>query len=246
MNQNKSFRFLWAGQSLALFGDGFYTIALVTLVFHLTGTATFTALVPIFRVSAMLISGIVAPLMINRYPLYRILLFSQFGLVVLSFLLTLFCRFLLPYNSTLIIFPFIVLISFLEGWITPARNSLVPRLVPEDQLVKANGYMATTDQTLQLVSWAIGGTLVVIMGPDNVLWLASFLFLLSLLSLYRVQDRTQAAQTKTSDTSKWDSIREGWVYIWQIPSLRTITVMEVVEGIANGTWAGAILLVYVK
>lgn len=248
MIKNTSFWFLWAGQSLALFGDVLYIVALVTLIYQYTGTATYTAMVPIVRVGSLMISGILAPLIIDRYRLHQILIFSLLGQTILILLLTLFNISFHPLTSVFPILLFVVGISFLEGWAAPVRNSLVPRLVNEDQLVKANGYLATTDQTVQFVGWAIGGTLIAIIGPESALWITLGLFVLSMISLYLVRVTTEPQKTKRNQeiTSKWKSIREGWHTIWKLSFLRTIILMEIVEGIGNGAWIGAILLVYVK
>lgn len=248
MRKNTSFGFLWAGQSLALFGDVLSIVSLVTLIFHETGTATYTAMVPIVRVGSLMISGILAPLLIDRYRLRQILIFTVLGQTILFLLLVLVCKFLLPHSPVFPILLFVAAVSFLEGWAAPARNSLVPRLVPEHRLVNANGYLATTDQTVQFVGWAMGGTLIAIIGPQNALWITFGLLALSTASLYFVQDRTEPAtiSPNRATISKWKSIREGWRTIWKVPSLRTIVMMEIVEGIGNGSWMGAILLVYVN
>lgn len=248
MIKNTSFGFLWVGQSLALFGDVLYIVALVTLIFHYTGTATYTAMVPIVRVGSLMISGLLAPLIIDRYRLHQILIFSLLGQTILFLLLTLFCIFLISLFSVFPILLFVIAISFLEGWAAPVRNSLVPRLVPKDQLVQANGYLATTDQTVQFVGWAVGGTLIAMIGPESALWITFGLFLLSIISMYFVKDTTEQVKTNRDRviTHKWKSIREGWHTIWKLSSLRTIIMMEIVEGIGNGAWMGAILLVYVK
>ena len=41
-------------------------------------------------------------------------------------------------------------------------------------------------------------------------------------------------------------IREGWFYLWRNPTLRIVTMMDMIEGIAGTIWVGAITLVYVK
>lgn len=77
---------------------------------------------------------------------------------------------------------------FFDGWTNPARNSLVPRLVTKEQLVKANGLLSTSDQTVLLVGWGAGGLLVELLGAHQVLWLTAVCFLISTLSLFFIHD----------------------------------------------------------
>jgi MFS family permease len=248
MKSRASFAFLWVGQSLTLFGDVFFIVALITMLYHHTGSVTYTAMVPIVKVSSQFISGVVAPLVIERFRLQRILVFAMLGQTILFLFMTLFCLFWLTPATLSLVFLFVAAVSFLEAWVAPARNSMVPRLVPEDRLVKANGYLATTDQTVQFVGWAVGGTVVAFIGAEQALWLTFGLYILSLTCMCFVRDRTEPVQSERTKAngSKWDSIREGWVTIGEIGSLRTVMMMEVVEGIANGAWMGAILLLYAK
>ncbi|MDV2683025.1 hypothetical protein RYX56_01410 [Alkalihalophilus lindianensis] len=45
MKHSSSFRFLWLGQSFANLGDVLYIVALITLIYQLTGSATYMALI---------------------------------------------------------------------------------------------------------------------------------------------------------------------------------------------------------
>ncbi|MBB6669262.1 MFS transporter [Cohnella nanjingensis] len=249
MKSQRGFGYLWAAQSLALFGDAFYVIALVTLVYRETGTATLTALVPIARVGALLVSGILAPLAIRRYPLVRILRFAQGTQTLFLVLMTIYCALSSGKVSLGMLFLFIALASLAEGCVAPARNSLLPRLVPEDRLVKANGYLSATDQSAQFVGWAIGGTLAATMGSANVLWLSAGLFTLLLAAVFGIREKDSSIphdRAAEAEASKWQTIREGWVVIWRSRLLRTVTFTEVVEGVAGGVWAGALMLVFVQ
>lgn len=41
-------------------------------------------------------------------------------------------------------------------------------------------------------------------------------------------------------------MKEGWIHLWSNSTLRLVTLMDVIEGIAGQIWVGAITLVYVK
>ncbi len=238
---------LWASQSLALFGDAFYVIALVTLVYRETGAATWTALVPIVRMGGLLVSGILAPLAIRRYPLAALLKAAQGGQTLFLLLLAMYAASGIGAVSLPLLFALIALASLAEGVVAPGRNSLLPRLVPEARLVQANGYLSATDQSAQFAGWALGGTLAAVIGPGGVLWLAAGLFVLALAAVLGIREpRRPGAVPDDRPESGWQAIRGGWVVIWRSPLLRTVVVTEVIEGVAGGVWAGALMLVFVR
>lgn len=244
--KSRSFFCLWFSQSLANLGDVFYTVALVTLVYKATHNIAYTSLVPFFVCTAQMISGMLAPLLLDRLPLHRLLFYSQTGKTLLMSMLSIFCVNGTSTENFPILFLFIFLTSFLDGWTLPARNGLVPRLIPEERLIKANSMLATTDQTIQFIGWSSGGLLVATLGSAHVLSSTVILFLLSALLTLPIRDRTAKQHQETVPTSKLDSIRTGWLTIWQTPPLRIILFMDLLEGFAEAVWMGAILLVFVQ
>ena len=67
MNYSYSFKFLWLGQSLANLADSFYMLAIVTLIYGKTGSAAISAFIPVIRIIAKFISGIISPLFLERF-----------------------------------------------------------------------------------------------------------------------------------------------------------------------------------
>ncbi|MGN7470619.1 MFS transporter [Brevibacillus sp. SAFN-007a] len=238
-----SFYSLWAGQSLENVAGSFYTIALITLVYHITGSATFAASISLVRVIAKFLSSFLVPLIFDRYPLQRILLFSQAAQMMIVIVLTLLVIFHNNSGTLVVIYVLVFMAGYFDGWAVPSRNALVPRLVQENKLVKANSLLSTSDQSLGLLGWTLGGGMVVYFGEENVLWLTVGLFFLSTLSIIFIKDDSKKVGKQPL---RWDSVKEGWVAIYRNPKLRLVTIMDIIEGIAGGIWIGAITLVFVK
>jgi hypothetical protein len=66
VRKQMSFRFLWFGQMSANLGDVLYVVCLIKLIFDATGSVTYMSLVPFFNTFSALISGLLAPLIINK------------------------------------------------------------------------------------------------------------------------------------------------------------------------------------
>lgn len=247
MVNKSSFRFLWMGQSLANCGDVFYIVGLITTIYEATGSATYMALVPFFITTSRFISGVIAPLIIDRTRLKLMLTYSQLGKTVIILLLACFSSIFLSSDTIFLIFLFVIVISFLDGWANPASNALLPKLVEPNDLVKANSFLAILDQTIRLGGWPVGGILVAVVGGDNVIWLTFLLFVAStiMMALIKDNDEDVMMDKKPKKISKWDTLKEGWVTIWQTPPLRTISIVDFIESIANVVWVAAIIYVYV-
>jgi MFS family permease len=236
------FRFLWFGQMAANLGDVLYIVCLIKLIFDATGYVTYMSLVPFFNTFSALISGFLAPLIINKYKLKSILIYSQCGKTFLILGLC-FTAPLIHLETLYLIYLFICFISFLDGWASPARNALIPSLVEGDRLVKTNSLLAISDQVVQLIAWPIGGTLLVIWGGEDILWITFSLYLFSTVLMGFIKS-TESSQPDQNQ-SRWDVLKEGWRIIWHSKQLRTISFMNVLETFANGVWIAAILFVYV-
>ncbi|WP_232697565.1 MFS transporter [Brevibacillus daliensis] len=258
----KQVRILWLGQLLANIGDVFYLVCILTYIFTTTQSPIITGIVPILFVIAQTVSSTLAPLLYKRFPLQRLLFVSQLSKSCLLLLLVL----LLASTTSLSIYPIMfthLAIAFLDGWANPASNALLPRLSEKQQLMRLNSLFATTDQTVQLSGWALGGLLVSLLGPAPILWGSLILFLLASLLMGLLRDPYDDKKRKgmpaesnqisiemnkqqTKQAGKKEILLHGWRLILSRSDLRTLTLMELLEGLAGAIWAAAIMLFYVS
>ncbi len=199
----RSFYYLWGSQTLSNTVDVLYLVALTTFILDRTGSVVFATLVPFLRVTAQLFSGLIAPLMVDRYRLPFLLTLSQCGQFILFALLA---GYLSPWvggEQILPVYMIIICISFLDGWTTPARNALLPRLVADQALMKANGIVATTDQIVQFAGWAISGVLVAAFGSFPILVAVAVGYGLAMAITLLIEDPTEPKRR-----SVWD-VRTG-------------------------------------
>lgn len=246
MNQ-RSFHWLWIGQSSANLGDAFYTLAVVSHLYELTHSATFAAMVPLLRVGAMLAGGLVAPLVMGRFSLKGILFASQWGQTGL--LVALYAAISVSVSHVIemmAIFAVISMMAFLDGWTAPTRNALVPRLVPEAQWVKANGWLLTSDQIVQLIGWIAGGMLSAKWGVRELIGLTFGMFLFSSVSLQWVKVSGQPREEVEKRLPKREQWKIGWKTLWSRPILRRLVMTDILDTAAGSVWVGALTLVFVQ
>lgn len=138
-------------------------------------------------------------------------------------------------------------LSFLEGWISPSRNSLLPRLVERENLARANSFVATTDQMALFIGFALGGMAVVHYGVVNTLLVTVSFLLLSISSLFVINADSAINQVCTEPGGvSWKTITNSWFYVYTHPIYRRLFAMDALEFFAASVWSGAFLLVFVK
>jgi len=266
----RSFYYLWGSQSLSNTVDVLYLVALTTYVLNKTDSVIFATLVPFLRVTAQLLSGLVAPLMVAKYRLPFLLTVSQLGQFLLFGALALYLSPIVEGSDLKLVYLLIISISFLDGWTSPARNALIPRLVSDEALMKANGMIATTDQIIQFAGWAVSGILVAAFGSFPVLLTVAAGYGIAMTVTLLIEDptepkrrslwdvRTGRAYSRSDESglpsidnqvkapSRWDTLKEGWVLLWQSKRLRSMTLMDMTDALGSTVWIGAFLLVFVK
>lgn len=146
--KNTSFRCLWIGQAFANLGDIFYVVGLISLLYTLMGSAFYLSLLPFTTTIFRFISSLLAPLVIDKFPLKRILVQSQWWKTILLVCLGIYITSFNHGFSVAVIF-FIALISLLlDGVAAPVSAALVPQLVPKEERMKANGFLNVITQTI--------------------------------------------------------------------------------------------------
>lgn len=247
MLKNKSFRALLAGESLANAGDTFYIVALITTVFSVTDSLFYVSLVPIFNLSGGFLGGLVAPLLIDRYKLRSILLNSQLLKTCLLLLLSLYVSLFLSIDTFVIIYLLIFCTNFLDGFAHPTSSAIIPELIEETYLLKANSLMSSVYQFINMGGWAVGGILAVLLHSNGLLILTFILYLLStfLLSFIKI-DEKKHAPSLTKKEDNLHSFLEGWKLILVDNKLRILQITLFLGSIAGPVWVSSIIYPFIE
>lgn len=238
----RPFYYLWTTQTAANAADVLYIMALTVMVLDRTNSLVSAALLPLMRSGAQMLSSLVAPLLIQRFRLSRLLLLSQTGQFLLFICLALYLQLNGDSSSLMLVFSLIFVMSFLDGWTTPARNALIPRLVTHEQgLLKANGLMSVSDQVVQFAGWGLSGVIVAWIGSSPTLMVTAIIYGLAAAFTIGVQEpnhtdnvaksklQKSAEITAETGTNRWQTLTEGWKMIWQTPRLRVLTFMDMID-----------------
>lgn len=164
---------LWLGQVITQIGDRALSLALGYFVFRETGSVTATALLALAGYLPGLLFGSFAGVLADRWDRRRVLLVSQLlqGVVILALLLATQPGWL--WVAYAVMFTELTL-SLLA---LPAGGALLPSLVGEARLARANATLSVGTTVARLLGPPLGGLLVAQAGVKGVVVFDALTFL---------------------------------------------------------------------
>jgi MFS family permease len=162
--RNRNFRRFFAGQFVTNAGDSLYTVAVLWLVFQLSGSTFLTGLANAVLLLPWLLQIIAGPI-VDRLPLRPVLVGSQLvqGAVVLALPLAAATGHL----SVGVIFAVIPVLMLATLLMAPMQATLVPRIVDDSRLSKANSALATVTLGLDMMFDALGGVFIALFSATT-------------------------------------------------------------------------------
>ncbi|WP_286231126.1 MFS transporter [Neobacillus mesonae] len=244
MNKVPFYSFLVGKTSLAL-AEVIYIMVITTFIYQKTASALIASLFPLLQAMANLVAGLVFPLVLRKLPFSKLLRGLPCIRAILLTLLLVSFEFITGNIYVQLIH--VLIISFIGGLEKTILNSIIPKLVAKEHLVKANSSISVTTQSAQIAGYSFTGFAVIHWGHHPTLFFTAALIWMAVLCIFHTSKYTaQDEGIAQVNESKWDLIKEGWAFLWHNQTLRMVTLMDVIEGAAGSIWIGAITLVYVK
>jgi MFS family permease len=227
--RHRDFRLLWTGMSASLLGDGVLLVALAWHVYAIAGVPAAMSAVgfamSLPQVATLLLGGVVS----DRFDRRRVMLLTDLVrgacLAVLA---------VLSIAGAVRLWQIILLVACYgaaSGFFGPAFDAIVPELVPEADLVRANALDQFVRPTaLQIAGPALGGLLVAMAGSGWAFALDAATFAVSagcLLAMRRgaavpsstldspvsTVDGAAAAVEGAAPASIWSELVQGMRYV---------------------------------
>jgi MFS family permease len=171
--RNPDFRRFFAGQFVTNAGDSLYTVAVLWLVFELSGSTALTGAINSILLLPWLLQIFAGPI-VDRLPLKPLLVGSQVaqGVVVLALPLAAATGHL-RVELLFAVAPVLMVASLVMG---PMQATVVPRIVSEGRLSNANSALATVTLGLDMVFDALGGAFIALFGVTTLFLFDSVTF----------------------------------------------------------------------
>lgn len=179
----------------------------------------------------------------NWLPSYTLLYTLQWLKTALLLLLMI----LFPVLSTniLALLTFIFFISLCSGWSAPLLYSILPHLTPKEKLVKVNSIFSFSTQIAQATAYSFTSIIVLLIGATSTLMINNILMIFGCIALHFSLRSIHTERVTEPSSSKSTALLEGWKLLFHHPSLRTVTLMDLIETFAGTIWIGAITMAYV-
>lgn len=197
--KNRNFRLLFIGEGVSLLGDQFYLVALPWLTLQLTGSplslgGVLTA-VAVPRAILMLLGGALS----DRFSPQLVMIVTN----VLRAGLTAILALLVIFQKTELWHLYLLAISFgiIEGFFSPAAETIVPSIVPEEQLIASNVLGQGAMQLISLIGPAFAGVLISAIGIGIAFAVDAISFVISTLALLLIRPQRISSELPIEDAA---------------------------------------------
>jgi MFS family permease len=216
-----NFRFLLTGTVTTNAAQFIQQVTLNWLVYNLTGSGAMLGYLNLTRAAASLGIVPVAGVLIDRVDRRKLMLINNCWL----FMITLTLGFLLIFGSPHLYYLFIF--SFMGGLAQTIDNTLrqvvVFNLVPRAYTPNAMALIQTGWGLMRTLGPAIGGFLILWLGPGGNFMVQASAYLLVMFSIYKIQ--FGKSNTGTNHSSPLQNIKEGVRYLAKSRATRTFMGM---------------------
>ena len=208
--RQRDFSVFWTGSFLSSIGTQFTSVAMAWQIYELTNSPLQIGLLGLARavpqIALLLVGGLLADAMNRR----KLMMCTQIGLFGVSTILALLS--FAGQTTPHMLYIATMLLAFFTSLEQPSRQSIIPSLVPRQQLAQALALQGTQRYVPIIAGPSLAGVVLAFSGPaacyavDACSWLA----MLGALKLLR----TKIPEGGGWKTVSLTSLREGLLFVW--------------------------------
>ena len=236
-----SFSALWAGQLISLFGDRVHMLAIATLVGALTRSELAIALIYVSATLPNLFLSPIAGAFVDRWDPRQVMVVSDLLRAAAVLLIPVVAVIWLP-----LVYPMVILVTTISVFFRPARVTVLPRMVREEDILPANSAIWVGETFADLIGIPLAAVFVVALGAglplafwfDAATYVASALLIATITVRPLVKPAVAEARRRIVD-----DLKVGWQYLRQEPVLLGNTVQSALGQIGGGMFT-AVTFVY--
>jgi MFS family permease len=231
LRHHPEFRRLWAAQLLSMVGTQIQSAAAHWHIYLLTGSPIALGALGLSRVLPIIVFSLLGGVVADRHDRRKVMLLTQSVMALL--VASLAALTLLGRDDAVVIYLVYALMGSAWAFDNPARQSLVPRLVPLVDLPSAITVNLTAGQLAQVAGPALAGLLIAASpaasaagagagGTRALGWLYAIdalSFLVVIAALVRLRAPAAAPAPAQGGADMWASLREGLRFVFRTPLL---------------------------
>lgn len=230
---NPEFRRLFAAHTVSRAGDAFNTVALVVLVYDLTGSGLGVAGAVMFEVAPVLLLGPLAGLAADRLPRRRLMAGADVFRAVVALALV------VASDSLGVAYTVAFGLSAGAVLFNPAAGSLLPEVVGDDDVVTANSAMWSAAVVAQIALAPMAGLVITHWGVEVAFAVNAATFVASAVLLVGLRAGGAPADIVVRG---WAGVLGGVRAVRADPLLSRLAVVQVLASMSAGATSGLLVV----
>jgi MFS family permease len=233
--RHRDYRLMWVGQLISVTGSQMQWVAINWHVYLLTRSALALGSVGLVRVIPIILCSLLGGVVADAVDRKRLILATQLVMLMSAGVLSLFTA-----SGMQTIWPIYLLTAISSAAVAfeaPARQALLPALVPPEDFQNAVSLYLIVFHVSMIVGPAIAGLLLGSHSPALIYAInaASFLAVICALLMIRASGRANASGEEASRVS-FSALSEGLSFVWRTPVIvQTMTLDFIATFFASAT-----------
>ncbi len=212
---------LWIADSIAILGTQIQNVAITWQVFELTGDPLKLGLLGLFRFVPVLFFGLYGGLIADRRDRRNILVVTHILLMITTAVLL--GATMVDSVSMTLIYGVTFVASAVNAFAGPARQALIPALVPREELAGAATVLNLAMQTAQIGGPALGGVIIGVAGLSAAYTVGTVSFVAVIIAALLITAREKIVHTGESGIS---AVIDGLRFLWTTPILLSVMTLD--------------------
>lgn len=211
------------GAFVSEIGNQMQTVAVAWQVYEMTRNPVSLGLIGVANFLPIILFSLIGGLVADKVDRKKLLIFAQGAQLILA--IVLFYLTISHLINPWIIYAILVLVSIAQSFSIPARQSVLPHLVPKEYFMNAVSINALQFQGATMIGPAIAGFLIGGIGVPAVYLINVISFLFFIVAVFSLN---VALQKHDADEVEFnmESIKEGVKFVVKTPILYTTMILD--------------------
>lgn len=223
--RHRDFRLFWCGQLVSVTGSQMQLVAINWHVYVLTGSAAALGMVGLVRVLPIIICSLVGGVAADALDRKRLMIATQSTMLVSAAVLAAVTA--RGLQSVWPIFLLTAISSAATAFDSPARQALLPRLVPPRDFANAVTLSFIVFQVAMIAGPVLAGLLLSKLGPAAVYALNAASFIAVIIALLLIE-ASGAVEAVNGNGVSWQALIEGLRFVWRTPIIVQTMMLDFV------------------
>lgn len=209
--RHRDFRLIWMGNTLSMVGTQMRIVAITWQLYHLTHSALSLGFVGLTRFIPLALLVLPAGLVADRVDRRKVLLVTQTVMMLAS--VALYALTVMGWVTPMHIYALLSISAAAATFDLPARQAIIPSLVPREALTQALSLNITGFNVAAVAGPSLGGLILAQGGPATVYALDAVSFVAMLAAVIVMQHR-HVPEPRSADASVMTEALEGLRFVW--------------------------------